>query len=132
MLSAHQRLAFQDLQETLQSQPSVVPWHFPARALLYVLLGANLLFSPLPIQSASILLKVFFLSQIISNMTDCILKQIEASVEKQKWDDMIKQIEKSRALQEEEVQEFLQSVSDNAAKHPNPLGFSLFSKKLFH
>ena len=122
----------QRLQETLQSQPSVAPWHFPARALLYILLGANLLFSPLPIQPASILLKVFFLSQIISNMTDCILKQIEASVEKQEWDDMIQKIEDSKASQEEDVQKFLQSVTDTTAKHPNPLGFSLFSKKLFH
>ena len=123
MLSAHQRLAFQDLQETLQSQPSVAPWHFPARALLYVLLGTNLLFSPLPIRLASILLKVFFLPQIISNMTDCILKQIETSAKKQERDGLVQKVKKSKASQEE-VQNFLQSVTDNDTTRQKHLRFS--------
>ena len=123
MLSAHQRLAFQDLQETPQSQPSVAPWHLPARALLYVLLGTNLLFSPLPIRLASILLKVFFLPQIISNMTDCILKQIETSAKKQEWDGLVQKVKKSKASQEE-VQNFLQSVTDNDTTRQKHLRFS--------
>ena len=54
-------------------------------------------------------------------MMNCILKQIEASVEKQKWDDLIQQVEDSKASRGEDVQKFLQSVSDNDTtrqKHP--------------
>ena len=56
-------------------------------------------------------------------MMNCILKQIEASVEKQKWDDMIQQVKDSKASQEE-VQNFLQSVTDNDTARQKHLRFS--------
>ena len=80
----------EQIQEKRKTQLSVAPWYFPTRALLYALLGTHLLFVPLPVQPASVLLKVFFLSQIISNMMDCLLKQMEASERKRWWNNLIK------------------------------------------
>ena len=87
----HSSISLQQIREKQKTQLSVAPWYFPTRALLYALLGTHLLFVPLPVQPASVLLKVFFLSQIISNMMDCLLKQMETSERKRWWNDLIKQ-----------------------------------------
>ena len=56
-------------------------------------------------------------------MTDCILKQIETSAKKQEWDGLVQKVKKSKASQEE-VQNFLQSVTDNDIARQKHLRFS--------
>ena len=85
----HSSTSAQQMQEKRKTQLSVAPWYFSTRALLYALLGTHLLFVPLPVQPASVLLKAFFLSQIISNMMDCLLKQMETSKRKRWWNHLI-------------------------------------------
>ena len=72
-----------------KQQSSPASWYFPTRALHYALLGVSLISAPLPLQPASLLLKIFFLSQIISTTTDYILKQIEASARESLWSNKI-------------------------------------------
>ena len=92
---------FKEINKKFAKQKTVAPWYFPARALLYALLsGANLLLAPLPVQPTSILLRVFFLSQTITNMTDCLLKQLEASTRKKVLDGLIK-LSKGTTLDDE-------------------------------
>lgn len=81
--------------QQLQKQSPVAPWYFPLRIVLHTLIGASHLFISLPTQPDLALLRIFFLSQIISTTTDSVLKQIEAS-ERERWWCNIESLQKKK------------------------------------